>query len=144
MECRKKERNIIMCTCIFGSGSFTIQFRKFLEHMPSIAVHICMNTLRRSSCLYTRGDQKVHGKMFSFVYLSTHSYENIILVTSPKWFLAHLAQSARVSYWGCPLSGVRRRPCVRPCVRPSSTISSNDFFSETTGRKVTKISMYVS
>ena len=62
-------------------------------------------------------------------------------------FLAHLAQSARVSYWGCPLSVVRRRACVRPSVRPSvrasSTISSNDFFSETTGGKVPKLGMNV-
>jgi len=47
-------------------------------------------------------------------------------------FLAHLAQSAKVSFWDDPLSVVRRR-------RASSTIYLNVFFSETTDEKVIKL-----
>ena len=62
-------------------------------------------------------------------------------------FLAHLAQSAKVSFWDDPLSVVRRRRRRRAsCVvrRPSSTIYLNIFFSETTDEKVIKLGTDVS
>ena len=49
-------------------------------------------------------------------------------------FLAHLAQSARVSYWGCPLSGVRRRACVRASVR--ACVRRQQFLQTTSSLKL--------
>ena len=55
-------------------------------------------------------------------------------------FLAHLAQSAKVSFWDDPLSVVRRRRRPSSVVRrASSTIYLNIFFSETTDEKVIKL-----
>ena len=55
--------------------------------------------------------------------------------------LAHLAQSAKVSFWDDPLSVVRRRAS---CVVRRQQFYLNIFFSETTDDKVIKVGTDVS
>ena len=52
-------------------------------------------------------------------------------------FLAHLAHSAKVSFWDRAVSVVRRR--ASSVVRRPSTIYLNIFFSKTTDGKVIKL-----
>ena len=65
-------------------------------------------------------------------YISTYAGKISAYYKEP--FLAHLAHSAKVSFWDRALSVVRRRASCVVC--RASTIYLNIFFSDSTGPRV--------